>query len=115
MALSGCGCDASSHGRATLGALDSLGCDGWGDVVGFVLGWSSAEEAAEVSLDLGAVGSGLSQECEYLVVIVTGGALAEACAAHGGGGVDAGVDGKARGCDVASRLVVAARRRRRTR
>lgn len=58
-------------------------------------------------LDLGAVGACLAEQSEDLVVVLADGSLAEASAADGVGGVDAGVDGEARGGDVAPSLEIA--------
>src|SRR5690606_11495226 len=97
-ALPGRGRHPPCHGGAPLGTLDRFGGDGWGDVVGLVLGLRlERQEAAQLALDLGAIRASLTEESEDLVVVLAGGSLAEASAADGVGGVDPGVDGEARG------------------
>jgi hypothetical protein len=59
------------HGNAALSTLDCLRCDGWCDVVGLVLGLRpERQQTTQFSLDLGAVGAGLAEQGEDLVVVL---------------------------------------------
>ncbi|MBS1837779.1 MAG: hypothetical protein JST64_08785 [Actinobacteria bacterium] len=91
-----------------MSALDCRCCDGRSDVVGFVLGLClEGKQSSEVASDCDAVRSGLAEQLEYLVVVFACCSLGEPGAADGVGSVDAGVDGEARGSDVATGLEIA--------
>lgn len=96
------------HCGAPLSAFDCLCCDGRSDVVRFVLGLGlEGKQSSEVASDCGAVRSGLAEQPEYLVVVFACCSLGEPVTADGVGGVDVGVDGEARGGDVATGLEIA--------
>ena len=103
--LPGRGGDPPGHRGASLGPLDGLRRYRRSDVVGFVLGLRlERQEPAEIALDLGAVGASLTEQGEHLVVLFACGSLAEPSAADGVGRVDPGMNGEARGGDVATGL-----------
>lgn len=104
------GCHPAGGGRAALGPLDGLGGDGGCEVVGFVLGLGlEGQEPAQLAFHGGAVGPGLAEQDEHLIVIVPGRSVTEPGAAHGVGGIDASVDGQAGRGDAPTRGQVATR------